>query len=68
MVGNTGSPGRRMGQRVDGRVHERAWRPGARPMGGGLRLLPDGLPASKWELAETTTFAHGAVGLHYRRP
>jgi len=37
-------------------------------MGGGLRLLPDGLPASKWELAETTTFAHGAVGLHYRRP
>ena len=37
-------------------------------LGGGLRLLPDGLPASKWELAETTTLAHGAVGLHYRRP
>jgi dihydrofolate reductase len=37
-------------------------------VGGGLRLLPDGLPASKWELAETTTLAHGAVGLHYRRP
>jgi dihydrofolate reductase len=37
-------------------------------VGGGLRLLPDGLPASKWELAETTTLAHGAVCLHYRRP
>ncbi len=37
-------------------------------VGGGLRLLPDGLPASAWELAETTTLAHGAVGLHYRRP
>jgi dihydrofolate reductase len=37
-------------------------------VGGGLRLLPDGLPASTWELAETTTLAHGAVGLHYRRP
>jgi dihydrofolate reductase len=37
-------------------------------VGGGLRLLPEGLPASEWELAETTTLAHGAVGLHYRRP
>ena len=37
-------------------------------VGGGLRMLPDGLPASTWELAETTTLAHGAVGLHYRRP
>ena len=37
-------------------------------VGGGLRLLPEGLPASTWELAETTTLAHGAVGLHYRRP
>jgi dihydrofolate reductase len=37
-------------------------------VGGGLRLLPDGLPPSKWELAETTTLAHGAVGLQYRRP
>jgi dihydrofolate reductase len=36
-------------------------------VGGGLRLFPDGLPASTWELAETTTLAHGAVGLHYRR-
>ena len=37
-------------------------------VGGGLRLLPDGLPPSTWELAETATLAHGAVGLHYRRP
>lgn len=37
-------------------------------VGGGLRLLPDGLPASRWELTETITLAHGAVGLHYRRP
>jgi hypothetical protein len=37
-------------------------------VGGGLRLLPEGLPASTWELAETTTLAHGAIGLHYRRP
>jgi dihydrofolate reductase len=37
-------------------------------VGGGLRLFPDGLPASRWALAETTTLAHGAVGLHYRRP
>lgn len=37
-------------------------------VGGGLRLLPDGLPASRWELAETITLAHGAVGLHCRRP
>jgi dihydrofolate reductase len=36
-------------------------------VGGGLRLFPDGLAASTWELAETTTLAHGAVGLHYRR-
>lgn len=36
-------------------------------VGGGLRLLPDGLPASRWELAESATLAHGAVGLHYRR-
>jgi dihydrofolate reductase len=35
-------------------------------VGGGLRLLPEGLPASTWDLAETTTLAHGAVGLHYR--
>ena len=37
-------------------------------VGGGVRLLPDGLPASTWELAETTTLGHGAVALHYHRP
>jgi dihydrofolate reductase len=36
-------------------------------VGGGLRLLADGLPASRWSLAGTSTLAHGAVGLHYRR-
>lgn len=36
-------------------------------VGGGLRLLPEGLPASTWRLAETATLGHGAVGLHYRR-
>ena len=25
------------------------------------------MPASQWQLAETTTLAHGAVGLHWRR-
>ena len=35
-------------------------------VGGGLRLFTDDLPESKWHLAETTTLAHGAVGLHYR--
>ena len=51
-------------------------RPGRRPphgvvpsvVDGGLRLLPQGLPASTWELTEATTLAHGAVGLQYRRP
>ncbi|MFC4494386.1 dihydrofolate reductase family protein [Streptomyces ovatisporus] len=36
-------------------------------LGGGLRLFPEGLPASRWSLAETTALKHGAVGLHYRR-
>jgi dihydrofolate reductase len=36
-------------------------------VGGGLRLLPEGLPERGWDLAETTSLAHGAVGLHYRR-
>jgi dihydrofolate reductase len=36
-------------------------------LGGGLRLLPEGLSESRWQLAESTTLAHGAVGLHYRR-
>ncbi|GAA1589229.1 dihydrofolate reductase family protein [Kribbella sancticallisti] len=34
-------------------------------LGGGLRLFSDDLPDSKWRLMETTTLAHGAVGLHY---
>jgi dihydrofolate reductase len=36
-------------------------------VGGGLRLLPEGVPESRWQLAECTTLVHGAVGLHYRR-
>jgi dihydrofolate reductase len=36
-------------------------------LGGGLRLFAEGLPASRWSLAGTSTLAHGAVGLHYRR-
>jgi dihydrofolate reductase len=36
-------------------------------LGGGLRLLPEGLAETRWELAGSTTLAHGAVGLHYRR-
>lgn len=36
-------------------------------VGGGLRLFPEGLPASRWTPAESTTFAHGAIGVHYRR-
>lgn len=36
-------------------------------LGGGLRLLPDDTGTVAWELAETTTLADGAVGLHYRR-
>jgi dihydrofolate reductase len=36
-------------------------------VGGGLRLFPDGLPASKWDLVESSTFGHGAVWLEYRR-
>ncbi len=36
-------------------------------VGGGLRLLPEGLSESRWRLAESTTLAHGAVGLHYSR-
>ena len=35
-------------------------------LGGGLRLLPDGV-GSAWSLASSTTMAHGAIALHYRR-
>ncbi len=36
-------------------------------VGGGLRLLPEGLSESRWELRESATLAHGAIGVHYRR-
>lgn len=37
-------------------------------LGGGVRVLPEGL-ASNWRLATATTFpATGAVSLHYQRP
>jgi dihydrofolate reductase len=36
-------------------------------LGGGLRLLPEGIPAATWDLAEVTALAHGAMGVHYRR-
>ena len=36
-------------------------------LGGGLRLFPEGLPASAWALAQATILEDGAVGLHYRR-
>ena len=35
-------------------------------LGGGLRLLPDGVTRS-WELVSSTTLSHGALALHYRR-
>jgi dihydrofolate reductase len=35
-------------------------------LGGGLRLLPDGV-SSAWTLASSTTMAHGAIAVHYRR-
>jgi dihydrofolate reductase len=36
-------------------------------VGGGLRLLPEGLAESRWQLMESATLAHGAVAVHYRR-
>jgi len=36
-------------------------------LGGGLRLLPDGV-STRFETAGVTVLSHGAVGLHYRRP
>jgi hypothetical protein len=35
-------------------------------LGGGLRLLPDGVSAA-WELASSSTLPDGALGLHYQR-
>ena len=36
-------------------------------VGGGLRLFPDGVSA-RFATAGVTTLAHGAIGLHLRRP
>jgi dihydrofolate reductase len=36
-------------------------------VGGGLRLLPEGLAESRWQLMESATLAHGSVAVHYRR-
>ncbi|ASU84299.1 dihydrofolate reductase [Nocardiopsis gilva YIM 90087] len=36
-------------------------------LGGGLRLFSEDIPASTWQLAGTTVFATGAVGLRYSR-
>lgn len=36
-------------------------------LGGGLRLLADGLPRSTWTLLGTTTFTTGAIALQYGR-
>ena len=35
-------------------------------LGGGLRLLPDGVSAV-WDLASSTTLPDGALGVHYQR-
>jgi dihydrofolate reductase len=35
-------------------------------LGGGLRLLPDGVSGS-WDLASSTTLPDGALGVHYQR-
>jgi dihydrofolate reductase len=35
-------------------------------LGGGLRLLPDGVSGA-WDLASSTTLPDGALGLHYQR-
>jgi len=37
-------------------------------VGGGARLLEDGLPASTWSLTDTTMSASGAICLLYDRP
>lgn len=35
-------------------------------LGGGLRLLPDGV-STAWNLASATTLPDGALGVHYQR-
>lgn len=37
-------------------------------LGRGSRLFPEAMSPSTWQLAGTTTFPTGAIGLHYRRP
>jgi dihydrofolate reductase len=36
-------------------------------LGGGLRIFPDGLPRSEWELASSASLPGGTLGLQYRR-
>lgn len=36
-------------------------------LGGGLRLLPDGVSGA-WDLVSSTTLPDGALGVHYSRP
>ncbi len=36
-------------------------------IGGGLRLLPDGV-SGDWDLVSSTTLPDGSLGLHYQRP
>jgi dihydrofolate reductase len=35
-------------------------------LGGGLRLLPDGVSGG-WDLVSSTTLPDGALGVHYQR-
>ena len=35
--------------------------------GGGLRIFPDGVPRSEWELASSANLPGGTLGLQYRR-
>lgn len=35
-------------------------------LGGGLRLLPEGV-SSAWSVVSTTAMSHGAIAVHYRR-
>ena len=46
----------------------RALRPDVVPvlLGGGPRLLPDGVSGA-WNLASSTRMPYGALGLHYQR-
>jgi dihydrofolate reductase len=35
--------------------------------GGGLRVFPDGIPRSEWDLASSASLPGGTLGLQYRR-